>query len=120
MDMWSPGPGYSAPRWHDSQGHLETGVGPKRTWDIYLAYYLADFTPEAQQTLLREGLMPSHGIQVHISEILRSVPTAGQWFCCSRVDPTLPIFSVTATLMDQTQFQRYCLERERMLRGGNR
>ena len=107
-----------------SDGTIRHAI-PRRDWGpqeygIYVADHLADLTPDASRTLLNEGLMPTHVVQVHISEILRSIPSEGQWFRCHRDDPNLPIFHPTSQLMDIAHFQRYCNERENKSRRENR
>ena len=94
---------------------------PRREWGhpeygIYIADHLADLSDVARSTLIREQLMPVHLIQIHILDVLRAIPSAGQWLRCLRSDPTIPIFNPSSQMLDEVHFQRYCQERERSSR----
>ena len=118
----TPHPPISWTRGHPDRPRLNrvgttTPAIPRSEWGpqehgIYIADHLADLTADATRTLELENLMPEHLLQVHILDVLRAIPSPGQWFTCLREDPSIPVFNPSSGLLDRLHFQRYCQERE--------
>ena len=98
---------------------------PRAEWGqaeygIYIADHLADFDASVEQTLASEGLLPEHIVQIHVKDVLRALPSSGQWFRCHVNEPDIPIFRPHHIQLDEEHFGRYCKERERMSHRGAR